>query len=185
MTLHFRSDRPSKPRLVVLADVSGSMAEYSAFTLSLLEALRAELRSLRCFVFVDGAAELSAETLSQPYLHALRLPLLPGVVAGDGHSDYGAAFTRFAGIAGDALSPTTTLLVIGDGRTRGADDGEATFAVIARRVRSLYWLTPESEAEWASSGCNLERFRPHCDRVDQVVTLRQLERWVGRVVLSR
>ena len=56
----FRRARPTKPRLVVLCDISGSVAEFAHFTLMLLHALRAELAGLRAFVFVDGVAEVTS-----------------------------------------------------------------------------------------------------------------------------
>ena len=168
MALHFRRHRPRTALLVVLADVSGSMADYSSFTLSLLEALRHELRNLRCFAFVDGAAEVTGETLRQPYLLAPRLPFIPGVIRGDGHSDYEAAFDAFADVAGGALTPLTALIVIGDGRTRGGGLGEDTLNRLRRRVKYLYWMTPEPEADWATGDCSLERYRPLCDRIDQL-----------------
>jgi uncharacterized protein with von Willebrand factor type A (vWA) domain len=184
MNLHFRTRRPRTSRLVALCDVSGSMADYSSFTLSLLEALRNELRDLRCFAFVDGAAELTGEALRQPYLLAPSLPFIPGVIGGDGHSDYESAFAAFAEVAADALTPTTALIVIGDGRTRGGGTGEGILGDLRRRVRYLYWMTPEPEADWSRGDCRLESYRRYCDRIDQVSTLGQLDRWVTRTVLG-
>lgn len=184
MALHFRRHRPRTALLVVLADVSGSMVDYSNFTLSLLEALRHELRDLRCFVFVDGAAEVTGETLRQPYLLAPRLPFIPGVICGDGHSDYAAAFDAFAEAAAGALKASTALIVIGDGRTRGRGLGDRTLSDLRRRVKYLYWMTPEPETDWDAGDCRLEGYRPHCDRIDHVSTLAQLDRWVGHIILG-
>jgi hypothetical protein len=109
LRLHFRDHRRRRPQLVVLADVSGSMADYSRFTLSLLETLRHELSNLRCFAFVDGAAELTGKTLRQPFLLAPSLLFIPGVVRGDGHSDYQAALEAFADAVSSSLtSPRST-----------------------------------------------------------------------------
>ena len=55
----FRDRRTSKPDVVVLCDVSGSVADFANFTLQLLVALHDELARLRSFVFVDGIAEVS------------------------------------------------------------------------------------------------------------------------------
>jgi hypothetical protein len=184
MTLHVRGHRPRLPRLVVLADVSGSMADYSRFTLSLLEAMRHELASLRCFAFVDGAAELTGEMLRQPFLLAPSLPFIPGVISGDGHSDYEAALEAFVEVAGDALTAATTLIVIGDGRTRRGGLGEGTLSDVRRRVKCIYWITPEPPALWGSGDCSLERYQRHCDRIDQVSTLAQLDRWVDQIALQ-
>ena len=96
----FRRRRASKADVVVLCDLSGSVAEFAEFTLTLVHALHHELARLRSFVFVDGVAEVTdlierAEQFPDPH-HLLRRP---GVVAGDGHSDYGRAFERFWTVA--------------------------------------------------------------------------------------
>src|SRR5262249_56037495 len=51
--------RPPKPEIVVLADMSGSVAAFSRFTLDLLIALDSRLSRLRVFSFVDGLAEIT------------------------------------------------------------------------------------------------------------------------------
>ena len=56
----YRRSRATKPRLVVLCDISGSVAEFARFTLLLLDALRSEVAGLRTFVFVDGIAEVTS-----------------------------------------------------------------------------------------------------------------------------
>ena len=58
----FRRRKTSKPDVVVLCDLSGSVAEFAGFTLTLVHALHAELARLRSFVFVDGIAEVTALT---------------------------------------------------------------------------------------------------------------------------
>ncbi len=55
----WRRARRTKPQLVMLCDISGSVAEFAHFTLMLLHAMRAELAGLRAFVFVDGVAEVT------------------------------------------------------------------------------------------------------------------------------
>ena len=92
----WRRARRTKPQLVMLCDLSGSVAEFAHFTLMLLQAMSAELAGLRAFVFVDGVAEVTrvleeAEVDLDPRL----LVTVPGVVAGDGHSDYGRALGTF------------------------------------------------------------------------------------------
>jgi uncharacterized protein with von Willebrand factor type A (vWA) domain len=50
---------PPKPEIVVLCDVSGSVATFSRFTLNLLIALDSRLSRLRAFSFVDGLSEIT------------------------------------------------------------------------------------------------------------------------------
>ena len=50
---------PPRPEIVVLADMSGSVAAFSRFTLDLLVALDCRLNRLRVFSFVDGVADIT------------------------------------------------------------------------------------------------------------------------------
>ena len=54
-----RRAQAPKPEIVVLADVSGSVATFSRFTLNLLIALDSRLSRLRAFSFVDGLADIT------------------------------------------------------------------------------------------------------------------------------
>src|SRR5277367_1908950 len=55
----YRKPRPSKPELFVLADISGSVSTFAAFTLQLMFALRSQFSRVRSFVFVDGIDEVT------------------------------------------------------------------------------------------------------------------------------
>ncbi|WP_276981656.1 VWA domain-containing protein [Ferrimicrobium acidiphilum] len=54
-----RDDRPMRPEVVLLADVSGSVASFARFTMQLLFALSHELRRLRSFAFIDEVDEVT------------------------------------------------------------------------------------------------------------------------------
>ena len=54
-----RRRHPHRPELVLLCDVSGSVAEFAQFTFTLVHALHDELRRVRSFAFVDGIAEVT------------------------------------------------------------------------------------------------------------------------------
>ena len=54
-----KKPHPARPELVVLCDVSGSVAGFSHFTLQLVHALRQQFSRVRVFAFIDttgGAA---------------------------------------------------------------------------------------------------------------------------------
>jgi uncharacterized protein len=179
----FRKARPTKPRLVVLCDISGSVAEFAHFTLMLLHALQAELAGLRSFVFVDGVAEVTtvlerAEVTLDPRL----LVTLPGVVAVDGHSDYERALATFVERHADALRPEATVLVAGDARTNYRGSGIESLRTVRRRCRRLYWFNPEPEHEWGDTDSELHTYRELCDGVFEVRSLAQLADAVAAII---
>jgi len=55
----FRNPRPNKPELIVVADISGSVAAFARFTLHLVYALQNQFSKVRSFVFIDGIDEVT------------------------------------------------------------------------------------------------------------------------------
>ena len=100
----FRRRHVTRPELVVLCDVSGSMAEFAGFALALLHALSAEFSRLRCFAFVDGVDEVTdLVARAQTPLEPRHLLARAEVVWRDGHSDYGRVLERYGTDLGHRL----------------------------------------------------------------------------------
>jgi hypothetical protein len=178
-----RARHPHRPDLVVLCDVSGSVADYAQFTFMLVSALHDELRSVRSFAFVDGVAEVTDVFAEARYAISVhRLIERRGVVALHGHSDYGAAFHTFATNHLATITPRSTVLVVGDARTNYRDAGTAALRQIAERSRRLYWLNPEPEAEWGEGDSMIDAYRPWCSAVHEVRTLNQLAAAIGALL---
>jgi uncharacterized protein with von Willebrand factor type A (vWA) domain len=180
----YRRRKASKPNVVVLCDLSGSVAEFAQFTLTLVHALDAELAGLRSFVFVDGVAEVTdlldrADGVLEPRFLLTRA----GVVMGDGHSDYGRVFDRFWTLHGErVVTSATTLIVAGDARTNYRPAGVNPFRRLSERARRTYWLNPEPRADWGSEDSSIDAFAPWCTAVFEVRTLRQLADAVVEIV---
>ena len=93
----FKYPRPAKPELMVIADISGSVAAFARFTLMLVYAIQGQFSKVRSFVFIDGIDEVTdyfkgVEDISEA-VH--RVNTEADVVWVDGHSDYGHAFEVF------------------------------------------------------------------------------------------
>jgi uncharacterized protein with von Willebrand factor type A (vWA) domain len=179
----WRRARRTKPRLVMLCDISGSVAEFANFTLMLLHAMHAELAGLRAFVFVDGVAEVTrvfeeAEVALDPRL----LVAVPGVIAGDGHSDYSRALAAFVERHGEAVDAGTTVLVTGDARTNLRGSGVESLRAIRHRCRRLYWFNPEPAVEWDDPDSAVAEYRELCDGLFEVRNLTQLATAVAAIV---
>jgi uncharacterized protein with von Willebrand factor type A (vWA) domain len=180
LDIRFRPPHPVKPDIVVLADMSGSVASFARFTLLLMHALNGEFARVRSFVFVDGVDEVSQlfASCDDPAEAADRIASEAAMVVADGHSDYGKVFEAFDVKYGSSLSPRSTLLVLGDARNNYHLSRAATFAALTRRVKRVYWLNPEPEAYWRSGDSVLSDYAPYCDAVLECRTLRQLETFV-------
>lgn len=177
-----RRRTPHRPELVVLCDVSGSMATFAPFALRLLHALQREFAHTRSWVFVDGIVEVT-EILRQSSGHLDPDQLLRnrGLVSGDGRSNYARALRRFLDDDSAAVADRTTVLVVGDARSHGREPATAELGELARVARRLYWLNPEPRAEWDTDDSTIGAYERRCSRVFEVATLRQLENCVATI----
>lgn len=178
-----RRRRPHRPELFVLCDVSGSVAEFSVFTLTLMAALSAELPHTRAFIFVDAVDEVTG--LLEQTSHQIepwQLLRNTNVIGETGHSDYGAVFEQFLAQAGSDLSPRSTVLITGDGRSNYRPSRAAALGEIARTARSVFWLDPEPRDEWDQHDSAIPDYRDHCTAVFEVRTLAQLEAAIERIL---
>ena len=177
-----RRRHPHRPELVLLCDVSGSVAEFAQFTFTLVHALHDELRRVRSFAFVDGIAEVTDLFESAEHeIHVNRFVERRGVLGDDGHSDYGRAFSRFVEHhLADAVSSRSTVIICGDARTNYRPDGADALKAIAAQARRVFWLNPEPETEWGASDSAMDDYRAYCRGAFEVRSLRQL----GDVIAS-
>lgn len=148
----YKARRPGRPELVVLCDVSGSVAGFSHFTLLLVQALREQFSKVRVFAFVERADEVThlfepGAELSGVMQRVLREAEL---VAFDGHSDYGSSFGGFAEFWGEAITSKTSLLILGDARTNYRDPNLTVLRRLVGAARHAHWLNPEPRRQWGS-----------------------------------
>ncbi len=180
---HHRPRRPHKPELVVLCDVSGSVAGFASFTLMLAYALREQFSRVRAFAFIDTCDEVTrffppggdpADALARMHAEA-------DLVWFDGHSDYGHSLEEFAARFPDAVGPRTSLLVLGDARNNSRAPGLPTLRSLVQRARHAYWLNPEPAAYWGTGDSAVPQYAEVLEMVE-VRNAAQLEAFVQRLL---
>ena len=155
-----RKPRPARPELVVLCDVSGSVAGFSHFTLLLVHALRQQFSRVRVFAFVDTTDEVTHLFGPDADLAVAiqRITREAGVYTRDGHSDYGNAFVSFTENFPGVLSPRSSLLILGDGRTNYRNPAVDTLTHLVSASRHAHWLNPEPRHLWGSGDSAVPRY---------------------------
>jgi uncharacterized protein with von Willebrand factor type A (vWA) domain len=155
-----RKPRPARPELVVLCDVSGSVAGFSHFTLLLVHALRQQFSRVRVFAFIDTTDEVTHLFGPDADLAVAiqRITREAGVYTRDGHSDYGNAFVSFTENFPGVLSPRSSLLVLGDGRTNYRNPAADILAHMVTASRHAHWLNPEPKHLWGSGDSAVPRY---------------------------
>jgi uncharacterized protein with von Willebrand factor type A (vWA) domain len=177
----YRHRRESKPDLFLVADVSGSVAKFAEFTISFLNAMSEEFPKLRCFIFVDGADEVTEDVRKGVGLTNVKhLIARSQDISRDGHSDHAKALQMFWRKYGDAITGTSTVIFTGDARNnyRVDDAGLGVLKRIHDRAKQVYWLNPEPRSRWGQDDSLLPEFRRFCHGVSEVRNLAQLQDFV-------
>ena len=179
----FRRPHPSKPEIMVLADISGSVANFARFTLLFVYAMASQFSRVRSWAFVDGIDEVT-----RFFDHALdvgesvrRVTSEADVVWTDGHSDYGHTLTTFFERHGREVSPKTTIIVLGDARNNYHSTEAWVIDQLVRRARAVHWLNPEPRGYWNTGDSVMQAYAERCTGVYECRNLRQLQRFVARV----
>lgn len=180
----FKQPRPSKPELMVVADISGSVAAFARFTLMLVYAIQGQFSKVRSFVFIDGIDEVTeffkgTDDISEA-IH--RVNTEADVVWVDGHSDYGHAFEVFWDKYGKDIGPKTTVLFLGDARNNYHASQAWVIKEIRSKARQVYWLNPEPKSYWNTGDSIVGEYAAHTDGAYECRNLRQLEAFVEKLV---
>jgi uncharacterized protein with von Willebrand factor type A (vWA) domain len=179
----FKQPRPSKPELMVVADISGSVAAFARFTLMLVYAIQGQFSKVRSFVFIDGIDEVTeffkgTDDISEA-IH--RVNTEADVVWVDGHSDYGHAFEVFWDKYGKDVGPKTTVLFLGDARNNYHASQAWVIKEVRSKARRVYWLNPEPKSYWNTGDSIVGEYATHTDGAYECRNLRQLEAFVEKL----
>ncbi len=152
LATHHRPKRPHRTELVVLCDVSGSVANFAQFTLLLVYALREQFTKVRAFTFVDHVHEVTPHFKpgADPAQVLADLAASTAHAALWGRTNYGRAFTRFAEEHADALGPRSSLLILGDARSNYSDLAVPVLRELADSAKHAWWLNPEHRRHWGT-----------------------------------
>ena len=179
----FRYPRPAKPEIMVIADISGSVAAFARFTLHLVYAISSQFSKVRSFVFIDGIDEVTEyfEGVEDITEAVHRVNTEADVIWVDGHSDYGHAFETFWTRWGKEITPKTSVILLGDARNNYHASQAWVVAEMRKRARHVFWLNPEPRSYWDTGDSIVSEYAVHCDGSFECRNLKQLESFVDNL----
>ncbi len=175
MVTVWKERRIEKPRLIVLCDVSGSVAAMAQFLLMFLYALNEALADIRSFAFAGSLIEVSEILETEPIEAAIASIL--GII-GFGSSNYGNSLRDFEEGWTGIVDRKSTVLILGDARGNRTEPRVDIIQRLSARAKRVIWLNPEYRSSWGTGDSDMFRYAPHCQMVRVCATLRDLERVV-------
>jgi len=163
--LAWKDHRRVRPRLVLLIDVSRSMALYSFFYLRLARALGAELTDVHSFIFHTRVTSVSQALQDpDPWRAQEQLQFIAqGFGGGTRIGDSLAQFNREH--AARVVHSRTAILIMSDGYDTGEPQRlSEELARLRRRARRVVWLNPLSNRPGYAPICQgMQAALPHLD----------------------
>jgi len=175
----WKQKRIEKPRVMVLCDVSGSVAPMAQFLLMFLYALNEALSDIRSFAFAGSLIEVSEILEKQPVEQAITKIM---ELIGFGSSNYGNCFADFEDGWMKDVTNKTTVIILGDARGNRTDPRTDIIGRLSQRSKRIIWLNPEYRSAWGTGDSDMFRYAPFCNLVTVCNTLRHLERAITDIL---
>ena len=175
----WKQKRIEKPRVMVLCDVSGSVAPMSQFLLMFLYALNEALSDIRSFAFAGSLIEVSEILEKEPVEQAITKIM---ETIGFGSSNFGNSFADFEDGWMQYVTPKTTIIILGDARGNRTDPRTEIVSRMSQRSKRIIWLNPEYKSAWGTGDSDMYRYAPFCNLVTVCNTLRHLERAITDIL---
>ncbi len=169
----WRQRRIEKPSVMVLCDVSGSVAWVAQFLLMFIYALTEVLSDIRSFVYTSSLIEVSEILERNPIDAAIERVT---DTLGFGTSNYGTSLADFENGWMADVTNKTTLIILGDARGNGTDPRTEIMDRLAQRAKRVIWLNPEPRSAWGTGDSDMYRYLPYCSPGRVCSTLNDLER---------
>jgi uncharacterized protein with von Willebrand factor type A (vWA) domain len=182
MRLKYRKRVISKPELVLLCDVSGSVALFSDFMLQLVYTIQNRFSYVRSFLFVNTIDEVTEDLKNKNIQEGLESAFAKARYAMSPFSDYGRVFCEFEEKYLTGISPQSTLLILGDARNNYNHDEKEHLQKIQEHVRRVLWFNPQPKKHWDAEDSIISIYATYCRQVFECRNLKQLEEAIEAIL---
>ena len=175
----WKQKRIDKPKVMVLCDVSGSVAAMAQFLLMFMYSINEALSDIKSFAFAGSLIEVSEILEKEPVEEAITKIMS---LIGFGSSNYGNSFADFEDGWMRHVTNKTTVIILGDARGNRTDPRTDVIGRLSQRSKRIIWLNPEYKSAWGTGDSDMYRYAPFCSLVTVCNTLRHLERTITEIL---
>jgi len=182
--LVFKQRKKDRPKLVVMCDVSSSVANVSRFMLQFVYSLQDAFTKIRAYVFVAELGEVTELFKAGEINDSIESALDGGgVINVYTRSNFGYAFHHFWQNHLAVIDNKTTVLILGDARNNYNDPRAWCLRDIHNKAKNVVWLNPESPSAWGFGDSVMDRYLPFVDVAEECRNLKQLTAVIDRLDL--
>lgn len=179
--LKYKQKKIQKPKILLICDVSGSMARYAAFVIQFIYGLSTAVKHIESFIFAE---ELEYVT---PFFRQLH-PFEETMVKLIGKSRIWGKGTNFASSLNTLrvyypllLTSHTVVIIVSDTKTLELERAEKELILLKTFVKDVIWLNTLPQNEWKDLRSAVT-FRQYC-QMFECYTLAHLEKIIRKQFL--
>jgi uncharacterized protein with von Willebrand factor type A (vWA) domain len=148
--LRYRSRRIQKPRLVLLCDVSGSMARYASFVLQFIYGIHSVVGSIESFVFSEDLERVTPYFGHADFNTTMLQVINRSAEWGRGTNIAKALRTlrlKFTSV----LTGNTYVIIVSDTKTMALEEAARELSALRRGVKDVVWLNTMPDTDWENA----------------------------------
>jgi uncharacterized protein len=147
-TLKYKTIQKSKPNLLLLCDVSGSMARYVAFVLQFIYGLSHQTWNIESFIFAEDVERMTSHfTKKKPFADTMSQIMVQSAQWGKGTNLRKSLF-NLKKQHPKVIQPSTVLVIVSDTKTVQCEYAAKELAELRKKIKGIIWLNTLPETEW-------------------------------------
>lgn len=174
VSLKYRSRRPSRPQIILICDVSGSMARYARFIMQFIYGLTTAVSHIESFVFADGLEKVTDHFRRGLSFERAMVQLMDNSREWGEGTNLGKALEALQQSHAKTLQPHSIVIIVSDARTVAVEKACAELVGLRRRVKDIIWLNTLPRKDWSRYPA-IAQFRPNC-RMFECYSLHHLQK---------
>jgi len=172
--LKHRSRRVQKPRIILICDVSQSMARYARFVIQFIYGLSSAVQGIESFIFSEDLERVTSNFKNGRGFSETMAALINESRQWGRATNLHTALTGFLSGYNKLLTPDTFVIIMSDAKTLSFDEAARDLAVVRERVRDVIWLNTVPQKDWKNLPA-AGLFRKYC-RMFECYTLAHLNK---------
>lgn len=152
LQLRYKTRRVQKPRLLLICDVSGSMARYASFVLQFIYGVSSVVKGIESFIFAEDLERVTQFFGARRGFEETMLEVISCSSEWGEGTNLAAALSTLFRRYSSLLTPDTVVIVLSDTKTMAVEGAAERLAQMRRSVKEILWLNTLPKAQWAGSG---------------------------------
>jgi uncharacterized protein with von Willebrand factor type A (vWA) domain len=182
MELKYRTKRLQRPKLLLVCDVSGSMARYAHFVIQFIFGLSSAVKNIESFVFAEQLERVTGYFKARQDLAQTMTQIInESKVWGEG-TNLAASLGELLQKHRQLLTSNTILIMLSDGKTIAGEEAAMKLSQVGKVVKEVIWLNTLPEESWAGTR-TIGQLARH-SRMYQCNTLAHLDAIISKQLFS-